>query len=66
MTLEEINKRELGVHRTHCCVFHGCKYGEDSTCPVVQQEVMQNYLCDECGNQGVQSIEHLKRLLEYK
>ena len=24
----------VGVHQTHCCVVHGCKYG-DEDCPVV-------------------------------
>ena len=38
-----------GTHRTHCCVIHGCKYG-DSDCPVVNKEVMQEYLCEDCNN----------------
>lgn len=28
MTVERV-----GVHRTHCCRWHGCKYG-DPDCPV--------------------------------
>jgi len=40
----EIN---YGVHQTHCCVFHGCKYG-DEDCPVVTKIEDQLYLCEEC------------------
>jgi hypothetical protein len=36
-----------GVHRTHCCVIHGCKYG-DEDCPVVNKKVLQEYLCEYC------------------
>ena len=37
----------IGVHATHCCKWHGCKYGE-SDCPVVSGEVKQEYLCEDC------------------
>lgn len=36
-----------GAHPTHCCKWHGCKYG-DPNCPVVAGEVKQLYLCDYC------------------
>lgn len=39
----------VGVHRTHCCVIHGCKYG-DEDCPVVLKEVKQEYLCEDCDS----------------
>lgn len=38
---------DVGVHRTHCCKWHGCKYG-DENCPVVKGEVEQVYLCEDC------------------
>lgn len=38
----------VGVHRTHCCDKHGCKYGEDK-CPVVLGSVKQDYPCETCG-----------------
>jgi hypothetical protein len=38
---------KTGVHRTHCCSRHGCKYGEDN-CPVVTGEVIQEYPCEYC------------------
>ena len=37
-----------GVHRTHCCVLHGCKYG-DEDCPVWNKKIKQDYPCEECG-----------------
>lgn len=36
-----------GVHETHCCVFHGCKYGDDD-CPVVTRKASQVYDCEDC------------------
>jgi len=40
---------KIGVHTTHCCTRHGCKYG-DKDCPVVTGQVKQEYLCEECGD----------------
>jgi hypothetical protein len=39
----------IGVHRTHCCIAHGCKYG-DKNCPVVNAEILQDYLCEFCDD----------------
>lgn len=36
------------VHLAHCCVIHGCKYG-DPKCPVVNGQMLQKYLCEECS-----------------
>lgn len=37
-----------GVHVNHCCIIHGCKYG-DEDCPVERGKVKQAYLCEDCG-----------------
>jgi len=37
----------IGVHETHCCIIHGCKYG-DKKCPVYTGVIKQKYLCEEC------------------
>lgn len=37
-----------GVHQTHCCVHHGCKYGSE-ICPVVRGAVKQEFPCESCG-----------------
>ena len=36
------------VHKSHCCLKHGCKYGKDSTCPVTTEQLTQNYPCEDC------------------
>lgn len=51
----------VGVHRAHCCKWHGCKYG-DEDCPVVNGEVEQNYLCYECGR-TLEDEQYHKRML---
>ncbi len=37
-----------GVHITHCCARHGCKYGQGLTgqCPVVGGRADQMYVCE--------------------
>jgi hypothetical protein len=37
----------VGVHVTHCCALHGCKYG-DADCPVKLGQVAQEYPCEQC------------------
>ncbi len=37
-----------GVHKTHCCDKHGCKYG-DKDCPVVDGHIKQDHPCETCG-----------------
>lgn len=36
------------VHTEHCCIEHGCKYGENSYCPVVNGFQKQSYPCEQC------------------
>lgn len=35
------------VHTEHCCVHHGCKYG-DEDCPVTNKQKFQSYECESC------------------
>ena len=44
-----IPKDKWGVHRTHCCIFHGCKYG-NKDCPVTLQLIEQKYSCEDCDD----------------
>ena len=46
----KLNASKIGVHRTHCCILHGCKYGDDKNCPVVNSIVKQEYICETCDN----------------
>ena len=42
-----MNARKILIHSAHCCVMHGCKYG-DEDCPVVSLNIEQSYPCEEC------------------
>lgn len=43
----DIPKEQWGVHITHCCNEHGCKYG-DKGCPVELGLAKAKYLCEDC------------------
>lgn len=47
---------EVGVHRAHCCVKHGCKYGEDD-CPVYNGSVTQKYPCQDCSDYPDEAVD---------
>lgn len=36
------------VHTEHCCVSHGCKYGDDDHCPVTTGIKLQSFPCENC------------------
>ena len=38
----------LDSHDTHCCIEHGCKYGDDN-CPIYLGIRKQLYSCEDCG-----------------
>ena len=50
---------KIGAHLTHCCVLHGCKYGDDD-CPVEDGSAQQEFLCEECPR-NLAEAEHLVR-----
>jgi hypothetical protein len=52
LTPEEIRRR---THITHCCILHGCKYG-DVNCVVVTRQEKQAYTCEDCGLEGFTTI----------
>lgn len=37
----------IGVHTSHCCKWHGCKYN-DNSCPVENGSYSQEYPCEVC------------------
>jgi len=41
------------VHTEHCCIVHGCKYGQDDECTVVQKRQPQSYPCEYCSDKGL-------------
>ena len=52
-----MDKNKYGVHITHCCSKHGCKYN-DKDCPVVLGIVEQKYECIDC------KIEYYTKILK--
>lgn len=44
---ENVPVGERCVHTEHCCVIHGCKYGDDD-CPVQTRQKRQSCLCESC------------------
>ena len=64
----------IGIHISHCCKWHGCKYG-DPDCPVALGEVEQKYLCEycyeeleheDCYRQIIRNIEEIKKFKQEK
>jgi hypothetical protein len=60
-----MTENEIGVHRSHCCILHGCKYG-DENCPVKNRVVIQTYPCEECNSIGVKTVQDLFELMNNK
>jgi len=54
-----IPKEKWGVHRTHCCFQHGCKYG-NKDCPVELGLLKQDYPCEMCSLEKEFTIEFAK------
>lgn len=44
-----------GVHETHCCKVHGCKYG-DRDCPVESGQLSAIYLCELCDELNLEDF----------
>lgn len=38
---------KIGVHGAHCCLRHGCSYGNND-CPVAWGTIGQKYRCELC------------------
>ena len=46
--ITSIPKKDWGVHQTHCCSKHGCKYGHYD-CPVMLDLIKQSCPCEWCN-----------------
>ena len=58
-------QQELEAHISHCCIIHGCKYG-DERCPVVKRIFKQDYLCEECNYDGIEDLKMLENVVSGK
>lgn len=38
------------VHTEHCCILHGCKYG-NKNCTVTTGKAQQSYACESCDSE---------------
>lgn len=48
----EMSDAEYSSHLNHCCIKHGCKYG-DENCPVVLGRDKQRYPCEDCDQEYI-------------
>jgi hypothetical protein len=46
--------KNTGTHSSHCCLEHGCKYGNDE-CPVTTGIVIQEYKCEDCDDDEIEA-----------
>ncbi len=54
--------KNTDVHTEHCCIVHGCKYGDDSTtCSVTTGRKKQSFMCENCTEEGFTEIPTLSR-----
>lgn len=53
-----MKKSKYGVHITHCCILHGCKYGY-ADCPVYTGKVLQEFICESCDYAGIKTLQTL-------
>ncbi|PLS19419.1 hypothetical protein CVD28_03110 [Bacillus sp. M6-12] len=60
-----MEKSKHGVHAHHCCIIHGCKYGNDD-CPVTNKEVQQVYTCEYCSEEGFKTVQEIKEYILLK
>ena len=52
-----------GVHATHCCAIHGCKYCDDD-CPVVLGQVKQEIDCEDCQYEKLRLDAAMRKAVE--
>jgi len=51
-------KSPKDVHTEHCCLKHGCKYGDDD-CPVELGIKKQSYPCEWCNEDQSSILEEI-------
>lgn len=55
------------VHTEHCCLRHGCKYGDDK-CTVTTGKERQSYPCEDCdgyiGNLPVPRFKKVREIVQ--
>jgi len=55
--INEAPEPEGDVHTEHCCIEHGCKYGDDDACTVASERKPQSFSCVELDCDAVEDDE---------
>lgn len=59
-----IPEKQKDVHTEHCCILHGCKYGEeDYHCTVVSGRKPQSHPCQSCNDEHIQMVGTIQKIL---
>jgi len=48
------------VHTQHCCVLHGCKYGNGDLCTVEAKQAPQAFPCERCQDSQLNFEEQIR------
>jgi hypothetical protein len=60
--MKKIKKEDIkDVHTEHCCILHGCKYGDDD-CTVMKRLAPQSYVCEYCYHCGIKTLEMVRKI----
>lgn len=64
----EARARKIGVHVSHCCVMHGCKYGDGEDCAVENKTHRQDYPCESCVDveEAEEQIKYLQEQIAFR
>ena len=54
--------KKTDVHTEHCCIAHGCKYG-NLNCSVVTGKKEQSFLCETCCEDGIKTMGELRAMM---
>lgn len=61
-TVKEPKPDYDAVHAEHCCVVHGCKYGDERDCPVANGKLAQIQACEQCIREDITMDDIIKAL----
>lgn len=57
-----MSMKKKDVHTEHCCIAHGCKYG-NKDCSVVTGKKEQSFPCEVCGMNNIMTMAQLRKMM---
>jgi uncharacterized Zn-finger protein len=48
------------IHTEHCCVLHGCHWGQEFYCTVVKGQKPQSFVCGYCARRGIINLDMVR------